>query len=341
MDQLEMEFSKNNTSARLVITVTDGFGGLLFSVVLIALLCTRSYKTFLQRLFMWIIFYLGIVNFCQAASIAYRINAYTNNGTSIQDNICEFLAFFSMWFDWCAYIYCSILYSYLLFIVCRQSRDDSKIVTKIKNSKSLQVMLELGIVVGTLFAPVAVLWVPYYLRIYGFDGILCRFRPNTSRYYDFFAYTLAELTGIVAVVSCIGVGIIYCTMPRHMQNARRAVKKLVIVLLTLVVYKIVLTIMKVIPIILGVENSLAELAVINVFHTVVVSLVVLGYLLAFHFSKFCDPIMNLTKVKNEGNQQRHKNMEYRTFKYSSRESAPSSTFFSVPYTGQFTTVSNI
>lgn len=340
----------SNFDSRLVITVTNGFGGLLLSFILVVLVCTKSYKTFLQRLFMWIILNIAIVDFCQAASMIYQYNGvdpYARNSTSTQDVMCECLAFFSLWSYWSDYIFCSILYLYFLLIVYRQTRHDSTIVVKLRHSRRFRVLLELSIVVGTLLFPVSVLWVPIYTDVYGFNGLLCRFRPNTSRYYDFLVYTLAELAGIVAVTSSIGIAIVYCMLPKTMHNARRAVKNLLIVLLVLVVYKILLTLIKVISIALKIENSLVDVALSHCFRTLVVSAVVIIYLFAFHFSQFCEPVMKLTKMearKNEMNQRhygQYRKIDYKTFKDSSRESAPSSTYFNVPYTGQFTNISKV
>ena len=344
-----VEKSSSTFDARLVITITSGLGALVSGVVLVILLLTKSYKTFLQRLFMWIILSIVIVELCRTASIGYQyhdMDAYASNNTTLQDRLCELTGFVSLWFDWCAYIFCSVLIAYLLFLVCKQTRGDSSTPAKLGGSKFSPAILELAVVAGGLLGPVVVLWVPYYMDAYGFNGILCRFRPKTSAYYDFFVYTPVEITGVFAIISIIGVAVVYCTLSKSMENARQAIKNIIIVLLTLLAYKIVFTVMKVVPRVLKAENSLTQLAVTRCFHTIGKFVLIVGYLLAFHFSKFCEPIRKLVKMssdvkRREINYLKGRHKEYKTFRDSSRESAPSSTFFSIPYTGQFTDITKV
>lgn len=115
-------------------------------------------------------------------------SSYSDNIWSVQDSFCEFLAFVSLWFDWCTSILCSVLISYLLLLVCTQTRGDSAIVARFRSSKTLQMLLEFGIVVGTLLVPPMLLWIPYHLNAYGFDGTLCKFRPEVPIYYEIFVY---------------------------------------------------------------------------------------------------------------------------------------------------------
>lgn len=328
----------------LVIIVISGFGVLMSTLLIILLMLTRSYQTFLQRTFMWIIFNVLVVDLCRAASFGYQ---YSDMVLSVQDSFCEFLAFFSIWLDWCTYILCSILISYLLFLVCTQTRGDSVVVAKFRSSKTLQVLLELGIIAATILVPVIVLWVPYHLNAYGFDGIsLCKFRPKVSVYYDIFAYIFIRvLAGVFAVVSTIGVAIVYCSMSRSLQNARRVVKKLLIILVMLIVYTLVLnSVQIVLKKSLEAEGSLTELVIDRCFQTIGKFVLIIGYLLVFHFSNFCEPIKKLVKKKTERRriEDHHQEREnQQTFRDSSRESAPSFTFFNNPYTGQFTSITKM
>lgn len=75
-----MEFNDGNSTERsslnhgIVIIVTSIYsvGVLVSSLILIALLWTRSYGTFLQRMFMWIVLNVLVVDLCHEASFGYQ-----------------------------------------------------------------------------------------------------------------------------------------------------------------------------------------------------------------------------------------------------------------------------
>ena len=67
------------------------------------------------------------------------------------------------------------------------------------------------------------------------------------------------------------------------------------------------------------------------------------YLLFFHFAMFYDTLKKFIwrKQRNNHTSESLANGEYGTFKESSRCTVPSSTYFNIEYTGEFTTVSKV
>ena len=107
MESFIYEESSNVTNAknlihiaRIVITVEAGT--VLFSecVILIVLLGAKAFKTFLQRLFVWIVLSLIVMDTTRVANIGYHYNEST-----LQDASCEMLGFLFFWSGWCIYIF--------------------------------------------------------------------------------------------------------------------------------------------------------------------------------------------------------------------------------------------
>ena len=228
-------------------------------------------------------------------------------------------------------------------VVCSQVRDDSILVVKFKNSKALPVFVELGIVTGSVLIPLLVVWVPYYKNQYGFSKGFCWIKTSNSSASNtflikfFYGYSLFEVTGLTAVTVALGLTITYCTLSVKLQNAKRVVKNLLVLLTAVIAHIVALNLLMVIDV--ATRPTYQLKMVLAVLVTLSEFILLVGYLSAFHITKLSELMKKLTVLGNRYNRQLNK--EYGTFKNSSRRTDHSTTFFNVPYTGEFTTVSKV
>lgn len=160
--------SSNDSSVKLQIayTVASSIGVLISSILLIGVFFVKAFKTFLQRLFIIIVMITLVHDLFRVASVHH------DPKNNIRDKACVFLAIDIQWLHLCIYLFLTAGVVYLLIIVCIQSRDNSMIVSTVRSSKLLKTVLEVGVITGTLLAPWTIIWVPYILNQYGFDGII-------------------------------------------------------------------------------------------------------------------------------------------------------------------------
>lgn len=336
--------------ARVVITV-EGAVALASEIgILLIILFSKAYRTFLQRQFVWIVISLIAMDITRVASIGYR------NESPLEDKICEVLGLAFFWSGWCIYIFFSVLLVYLLLMMCLQTRDNSSLVTRLKSSKLSRILLEILIILICLFLPVMFLWVPFmdHNMEYAFNGYMCELRGTTGRNFTtmetnlvyFYGFAPIEMAGLVALVSVFGMFSLRCTLSsklQHHQHARRVMRNISISYLVVIGFTVAYTLLKILTSKLATsERSLLVVICVSLFLTNLEKIALLiGYLLLFHFSKVCGPLKQLVR-RSRGERSCHAQQEskYGTFPESNRSTIPSHTFFSISYTGGFTTISN-
>ncbi len=246
-----------------------------------------------------------------------------------------------MMFHWYTYLLCLVWLSYLLAVVCIQTRHNSvTILAKLKSSKRLRILLEAVILVCVLFGPaITVLWTPFYKKDfeYGFDGHICAIKPSSNNTNlssnivltgQLYSYAPILLTGLVAVVLMVGLAVVYCTMSAKLKQAKRTIKKLVALLLSIIGFLLTFSLLSLILNTL-ICNSLVVYGMNTTFTTLGKFVIIVGYLIVFHWTR-------KRRTKNGNHKNIQENKEYGTFRESSRETAPSDTYFTVPHTGEFT-----
>lgn len=355
------EKQTNDTiKVRIVITVTSILGALVSLAVLVLLFSARAYKSFLQRLFMWIVLTVPLHDLCRASSIFYKFCDGRTVISVLQDTGCEVLGFVAIWTFWCIYMLIVDLAIYLLVLVWIQTRENSAIVAKFKNSKLKRTLLEVFVFLATLFGPLVILWLPYCENQYGFDGGICGLKPSNMSavsnrdtvIISIYNFSNIELAGLASLIATVIVTVTYFTLSVRIQHAKRIVKRLLFFLLGIFAYvmafNLFLIVMK------NVRRGFS-VAILSVCVAVVGKFVLIfGYIVAFHFSRMCDPIKKVTAHKKhvEVRNQRKMTTAARTTvaratnvnSEAHREKEPllseptRSTYFDVPYTGAFTTI---
>ena len=148
-------------------------------------------------------------------------------------------------------------------------------------------LLWLNFETPNIFGPGLVLWVPYYENQYGFDGVKCGLKP--SNFYTF-NYTNIQLTGLLAILLFLIMAIKYCTLSARLQYAKRAIKNILIFVVGVIGYVVVYDLMNVI---LKFAKGGYQLSIFSVTFAVLI-----GYILAFHFSKLCEPSFSKQKLQH-------------------------------------------
>ena len=319
-----------------VLTTAIAAVGVIIGVVLliVVLTCVKAYKSYLQRIYIFIVFSMIFEDTLRLLGSLFNNSAVNDHKLS---QVCEFLGFLTLVFHWSTYITCLVWQSYLLTIVCIQVVHEPALVTKVKASKKLRTTIEVLIILLVYFGPaLTVLGIPLYIHEleYGFTGYICALKPvlNSSKTVEVFAqmysYTPIAFSVLTAVCTLLGFMIVYCTISERMKSAKKAVKNLSVLSLSiigfLVVYLIISFVLKALicdnVVLYGINTSFTTVGKFTIF---------IPYLIVFDCSRK-KPSLNDTKV--------HVNKEYGSFKESSRESPPSDTRFTVPYTDGFTDI---
>ena len=316
--------------------VTNDIVLVLISIILILLLCIKAYKTFLQRIFIYIVM-AAIVNYLNGSILCFH-KALNKKS----EKACEFLAFLVLWSAWCFYTFIIVMIVYLLVLICTKIyriKENAPQASKIS-------ILEVVIVLGTITVSNLVVCMPYYKNVdlhYGFNGFMCAsIASNFTESYVIYILTAPSyIAGGIAVVVALGMTVVYCTLSAKLQQARIAIRNLIIFVCTVIIYSLAFRIQDEILSIISINYCRRfgiYIATILLSSAMVVTLFI-GYLLTFQFPKFCDPLKNLVKKKirnHRHNLNYNYNNEYGTFRKSSRETAPSTTYFNISYTGDFT-----
>lgn len=356
-----MENCSNNSDSsekiRIAYYAANAIGVLGAGVLLVAMLCIKAFKTILQRLFIVAVAVTLVHDTCRLANVfLYRTDRDDDDdGSGSQDRACVLLALMLQWYHWCVYLSLSSVVACLLTIVYTYSQQGSAIVHRVRGSKRLQTLIEVGVNAGMLLAPWTLIWVPLIRDQYGFDGIVCAIVLSNNScgstagdtiVHTFFNNAPKVILVIVSGVSAVGMSVMFCRMPAEMKEARKVIKKLAILMVIICTYFLVLNLQL---IQLAVKGDFPGLRIFNVFwHHFLKFLILLGYLVAFHCSNLHDQILKLNKRISRGSGRDHENVdkkdraeEYGTFQDSSRESEHSSTYFIPSHTKDFATSSKV
>lgn len=251
MDAADCNTTSNATQLRninLAMSITGGIGVLAASMIMVGLLCSRSYKTVLQRIFIYTVLTVIVQDLSHVANLEYLYLFHHN--MSLKEKLCGVIGFLSSWSGWCLYIFYVMIILYLLVMVCLQIRSTSSNALQVlKRSPFLRVLLEFVAVMAVILAPVAILWVPYHDKLYGFDGTICfikQFKANSSEQVGFsylfvYGFGVYEVIGFITLCIALGMIIIYCTLFTRLQRAKQMVKHLVILISAVVANLLILS----------------------------------------------------------------------------------------------------
>lgn len=323
----------------LTMCLTGAGGMIVAGLTFTILLCIRAYKTVLQRLFLY-----GVVStFVHEATHFANMEHQFSYRSRMQKQVCEHLGFLVNWTTWIICNFHMCIVAYLLFVVFTQVRGDP--FPRLAHLKVVRRALEVACVLLSIFLPVTVLWAPYLSHEYGLDESWCWMRAFDSNctsaglsYKLIYGYSYFEAVGLIALLTAVGITIVYCKLATRFSNAKQLLRQVMILVLSIVAFMIILNIMLGIDALSGSKSSYTRQIFFSAAATINDLIFLGGYIFTFYFPK-CP-----TCAKRKSTSQKHNKVEgknekdYGTFGQSDRVSAPSSTEFHIQYTGEFTSI---
>ena len=321
----------------LTMSISGGVGTLVTLLILGGLIYAKAYKTPLQRLFMYSVLATMVHEILHVIQIEEQFQ-YEH-----QDQVCMHLGFLSNWSGWIIYVFNLSIILYLVIVVYQQLRGGYCC----KYSPLCKGLTECVYVLGSILFPVGIIWVPYKEHEYGLNEAYCYIRAFDNNCTDIgikdkliYAYSFYEGVGILAILIAISITIVYWTLSVILRDAKRLLKQILILVLAVILYIIILNTMLVVDILVDTSYSL------NIFFAISATLTDLiflfGYLLAFYSSGLRRKLVECKRQRQHHyfDAEDDHGKEYGTFEDSSRITRPSFTYYDVPYTGEFTSVSN-
>ena len=331
-------------------------------LVLLGLICNKAYKTTLQRLF----FYLTIVVLLQLVFISMDIQLQFQ--FSHQDELCKWTAFFTQWMAVATYFFAVGTTLHLLYLVYRQMKKDNSNIRPQK-SETLKTTLEIILVLICLLSPLTFLWVPFYHGTYGVSAGSC-WITNINKDCTLVGFTdqiafgfgIFQTTSFIIVIVFIGVLALFCGFAFKYKQTRRHHWKTICQTIILMSFLTVSAVVELIGLLQYIYNRLSGNHVpyaIQVIYEGAIPIsqmvISLGFITYFYsLKKF-----KCVNIKRRGQRwrrvcfcclgNRRATSPYilptntngpATAPESTRQEPPSESYFDVPYTGGFTSITD-
>lgn len=346
-------------SLNLAYSTTGAACCALSCTITLLLLLSKSYHSVLQRLFLYLMIATSARELFLAASIEHQ---WEYPG---QEQVCTWIAYLYNWLGILRFVFTMGIMIYLFFLVHHVAKGNT--VPQLLHSKNRRLSLEVLYVVLSPLLTFAYASVPYFKSHYGLAGAWCWIQAvdkdcqaTLSGLLDqlFNGYIFFISNGIFGIVFGIAVVIIYCKLPATLQDARTLLRKTFFVMVCFLLY--------VIAQVFGLSARITT-AIANHFHNYTLWLIFgityptslmlfpIAFILNFYptsklfYFHFCVPKCCKRSKSNQNTRNKH-HVQFQqqptlctynvpTIPESSRVSPPSSTFFKVPYTNNFTHIS--
>ena len=327
------------------------------SLIVLLLLISKSYHSVLQRLFLYLMVTTSVRELFLAASIEHHFEY------SGQETVCTWIAFIYNWTGIVLFVFTVGIMIYLFFLVRYVAKGNT--VPQFLQSKHRRVCLEGSYVALSIVITFAYASIPYFTHNYGLAGAWCWIRALDENCKLTLSGLLAQLFhghifyesgGIVGIVLMIAIAVVYCRLPVTLQEARLLLRKSLIVMTCFLLYVVVVVIALSIRMITAKTSSYQHFAIwfsIGITYPISLLLFPVAFLLCFYpvsklfkcavctevqkcFCFFCDKHKARNKRAVRFQQPAYSTHVVPTFPESTRVSPPSSTYFQVPYTNNFT-----
>ena len=331
-------------------------------LVLLGLICNKAYKTTLQRLF----FYLTIVVLLQLVFISMDIQLQFQ--FSHQDELCHWIAFLIIWMAIATYFFAIGITIHVLHLVYSQLRKNDSNIQPQRLSR-LKITLEIALVLVCILTPLTFLWVPFYHGTYGVALKSCwiinmnkeckilGFKDQIS-----FSFGIFEAASFIIVAAFAAIAILFCVFAFRYKLTRRHHLRTISQTLLLMTFLTISAFLELIGLMQFLYNTLSGNSLpygVQVTYEGVVPIsqmiIPLGFITYFYsLKKF--KCVNF-KCKGQrwrkvclcclGN--RRATSPYilptntngpATAPESTRQEPPSESYFDVPYTGEFTSITD-
>ena len=218
--------------ANLIVVVTSVLCSVFATIILLLLLCQKSYSSTLQRLFLYLLVDTVIVEVVYASNLEHQ---YHYQG---QAQVCVWVAFFTQWSSSVIFFATFGITVYLLSLVIVQIRGNSNCFMKLRlRPKYCQYVIEgllgfLPIILAFVLA-----WLPYVDGNYGIAGPWCwiRFVDDKCEAIglknQMIFYGIYDIVGIIDIITSLIFVVVYCRLSTEFREARRLLRKTLILML--------------------------------------------------------------------------------------------------------------
>lgn len=212
--------------------ITGAISLVMVSLILLFLIFYKAYRSALQRLLV----YLTMVTCMHDINFVLQIeHQFEYNG---QNKFCAFIGFFDTWTSTVLYLFILQINLFLVYTVYKQLRGDP--FPRLANSTHLMIVLECFSIFLIVFLPLTYLWLPFTNHTYGVrsgpSSAICWIKgveKNCKTVHPYSAVVYAEtiLIGIVCVVHVLftlGIAVVFCKLAytykgikhRHIKTVR-------------------------------------------------------------------------------------------------------------------------
>ncbi len=190
---------------------------ILTLVILVLLVLYRSYKTLLQRLFL----YLTIIILVHQAFISLDIQLQFD--WKYNNSLCEVQGFIQSWTSTSIYLIIAAITAQLMHLVCRQLLK-SKSSEKCNCWTSNKIRADTVIVLFCLLLPLTYLWVPFYHGTHGKYSMTCwikeyhKCNQSAGSYDQIICLSVMRATMMIVIAAILTLISIFCWSSVHYRN---------------------------------------------------------------------------------------------------------------------------
>ena len=359
MDNTSQFFSNcSNLTIRELVSINLAFSAtgaaccVVSSLIVLLLLVSKAYKSVLQRLFLYMMVATAARELFLAASIEHH---FKYEG---QEGVCTWIAFMYNWTGILLFVYTAGILVFLFFLVRHFAKGNT--VPRIFQSKRHRVVSEALYVILSVLVTLCYATTPLFTDNYGLAGPLCWIRALDEDCHATLVGLLDQLLngyiffvsrGVIGVIMLVAMAVVYCRLSTTLPEARRLLRKTFCVIVFFLVYTAIMIVILSARMITAKTGRYQHPVIwlsVGITYPMSFLLFPVAFLLCFYsVGKACKEkaraCFSHCKCCT-----RHKRIQFRrhvylqqptevpTFVRSSRVSAPSSTFFRVPFTNNFT-----
>ena len=324
----------------------------IVALILLFLLCHKAYSSTFQRLYIYVIIATLFSETIQACSIEHQLH-YEG-----QNVVCFWLAFITHWTSTMVFIFAFETILYLLYLVITQIRGH--LCCPPLQSRCNRAMLELLFILLPILLSFPIAYVPYRNNNYGLAGPWCWVRSidencrSVGMRDQMIYFGLYWAVGAIGLTINIIFSVIYHKLTGTFKEARKLLKLTLILMCFQLGYIIIVTLQLAVRLYTAISGSQQHI-VLWFMHAFIIPngqlIFPVGYLICFYSVKkmLCESIRKARHKCKEwydicvcrgqnGQALVEGDIENSTAPESNRVSQPSNTFFEIPYTNGFTTI---
>lgn len=305
-------------------------------VTMLMILClSKAYTSVIQRLFLYLILATIVREVCLVATLEHQVYY------PYQDEVCTILGFITHWSSTTVVFCASGVILYTIILVCismKYSSASQKLSTRAKK------FMEFLYILSVIFLPLTIIWVPLLQGNYGLAIAWCWIRAIDDKCKNVglidqlvLGYGVYEVVGIVGIIAMVGITITYCRISAELVHIRRLLLQILVLTSFVLLYILFMTTAFAIRIYSGITEWTQHYS-LWVIHGLIIPLchliIPFGFLGSFYFGHF------RKKCQQYARKRKYNILEgsHATCPTSQRNSAPSSTFFDISYTNNFTSI---